>query len=374
MPSRPFPARTTDTTLTSNNHCGHCRKHPETPGLSQYKRFIIEISRYSYLSKRRTLLDLDSIEAGRDFDEVIRDAIDSSAVLVALIGRQWATLTDENGHPRLDNPNDYVRFEIQAALERDVRVIPVLVDGARPLRQQQLPSELHRLARLNAVELSYGRYQYDADQLFDLIERVLATASGTGTARQSRRRNDPGDTARLITDAERIAQAITDGSQKYESFANIAKALAAIDPDRAEGIARSIADDGWRVDALAVIAKVVAATDRDRAARLIADAERIVQSIPEEDFWYDSARADIAMAVAATDPDRAERIAQSIWDDYEKATVIANVLAASDPDRAEHIAQSMARNVSSDTTLAGFAKVLAVTDPVPPGNRIRLVA
>ena len=71
-------------------------------------------------------LDLDSIEAGRDFDEVIRDAIDSSAVLVALIGRQWATFTDENGHPRLDNPNDYVRFEIQTALERDVRVIPVV--------------------------------------------------------------------------------------------------------------------------------------------------------------------------------------------------------------------------------------------------------
>ncbi len=40
MPSRPFPARTIVTSLTSNNHCGHCRKHPETPGLSQYKRFI----------------------------------------------------------------------------------------------------------------------------------------------------------------------------------------------------------------------------------------------------------------------------------------------------------------------------------------------
>jgi hypothetical protein len=40
MPSRPFPARTIVTPLTSNNHCGHCRKHPETPGLSQYKRFI----------------------------------------------------------------------------------------------------------------------------------------------------------------------------------------------------------------------------------------------------------------------------------------------------------------------------------------------
>src|SRR5690242_17638306 len=70
-------------------------------------------------------LDLDSIEPGLDFDKVIRDAIDSCAVLVGLIGRQWLTLADENGHRRLDNPDDYVRFEIQMALERGVRVIPV---------------------------------------------------------------------------------------------------------------------------------------------------------------------------------------------------------------------------------------------------------
>ena len=61
-------------------------------------------------------------------------------------------------------------------LKRGVRVIPVLVDGARPLRQQQLPAELHKLARLNALELSYGRYQYDSGRLLDLIQRVLAAA------------------------------------------------------------------------------------------------------------------------------------------------------------------------------------------------------
>lgn len=119
-------------------------------------------------------MDLDSIEAGVDFAEAIREAIDSCAVLVALIGRQWATLADEEGHRRIDNPDDFVRFEVQAALERGVRLIPVLVDGARPLRQQQLPSELQKLARLNALELSYSRYQYDADRLLDLIRRVLA--------------------------------------------------------------------------------------------------------------------------------------------------------------------------------------------------------
>ena len=133
----------------------------------------------------RVFMDLDSIEAGLDFAEVIREAVDSCAVLVALIGRQWATLTDEQGHQRLHDPDDYVRFEVQTALEHGVRVIPVLVDGAVPLRRQQLPAELRKLARLNALELSYGRYEYDANRLFDLIQQVLASAPGTGIAPES---------------------------------------------------------------------------------------------------------------------------------------------------------------------------------------------
>jgi TIR domain-containing protein/tetratricopeptide repeat protein len=133
----------------------------------------------SELSERfpdtQVFMDLDSIEAGLPFADVIREAVESSAVLVALIGRQWVTLADEEEHRRLDDPDDLVRLEIQTALEREVRVIPVLVDGAKPLRQQQLPAGLQRLAGLNAFELSYGRYEYDAGRLLDLIQRVLAT-------------------------------------------------------------------------------------------------------------------------------------------------------------------------------------------------------
>jgi TIR domain len=136
----------------------------------------------------RVFMDLDSIKAGLDFTEVIGQALDSSAVLVALIGRQWATLADEEGGRRLDNPDDFVRFEIQTALERGVLVIPVLVDGARPLRRQELPAELQKLARLNALELSYRRYQYDADQLLDLIQEELAAITGRAEAEEKARR------------------------------------------------------------------------------------------------------------------------------------------------------------------------------------------
>ena len=122
-------------------------------------------------------IDLDSIEPGLDFAEVIEDALNSSAVMVALIGQHWATLTDESGARRLDNPGDYVRFEIKTALRRGVRVIPALIDGAKPPRQQDLPADLHKLARLNALELSYDRYQYDSGRLLGLIQQRLAMVS-----------------------------------------------------------------------------------------------------------------------------------------------------------------------------------------------------
>jgi len=152
----------------------------------------------------RVFMDLDSIEAGLEFAEVIRDALDSCAVLVALIGRQWATVADDEGRRRLDDPDDYVRFEVQTALKRGVRVIPVLVDDARPLRQQQLPAELHKLARLNALELSYGRYQYDSDRLLGLIQRVLAAV---GEPAEAERRAEDEDDRQARTEDERQAQA-----------------------------------------------------------------------------------------------------------------------------------------------------------------------
>jgi TIR domain len=142
----------------------------------------------------QVFIDVDSIEPGLDFAEVIRDAVGSCAVLLALVGRQWLTLTDESGNRRLDDPDDYVRLEVQTALDRGVRVIPVLVDGAQPLRQHQLPVTLQKLSRLNALELSYGRYQYDADRLLDIIQRVLAVTS-----------SGPAVTASVVTKAGHAA-------------------------------------------------------------------------------------------------------------------------------------------------------------------------
>src|SRR6185437_15166507 len=96
------------------------------------------------LGADRVFKDVDSIEPGDDFAEVISDAVSSCAVLLAVIGDRWLAAADEDGR-RLDDPEDFVRLEIEAALTRGVRVIPVLVGGARMPRPGQLPPSLASL-------------------------------------------------------------------------------------------------------------------------------------------------------------------------------------------------------------------------------------
>jgi hypothetical protein len=123
--------------------------------------------------------DINSIELGDDFVQVITRAVGSCDVLLALIGDQWLTTTDEHGRRRLDDPNDFVRLEIEAALTRNVRVIPILVDGARMPRADELPDSLVKLVHRQALELSPSRFDFAADRLLKVLDRTLAEVRTT---------------------------------------------------------------------------------------------------------------------------------------------------------------------------------------------------
>ncbi len=128
--------------------------------------------------------DVDSIELGDDFVEVISAAVAGCDVLLALIGDQWLTVTGEGGRRRLEDPDDFVRLEVEAALTRNVRVIPVLVDGARMPRVAELPASLAKLVRRQALELSPSRFDFDTGRLLRVLDSSLAEAQarrrGTG--------------------------------------------------------------------------------------------------------------------------------------------------------------------------------------------------
>lgn len=118
-------------------------------------------------------LDL-AIEPGVDFVTAIEAAVGSCAVLLAVIGRYWLTITDEkSGKRRLDSPNDYVRLEIATALERNIRVIPILVNRASMPHGDELPENLKPLARRHALEITDQRWDYDVGNLEAVLDKII---------------------------------------------------------------------------------------------------------------------------------------------------------------------------------------------------------
>ena len=126
-----------------------------------------------HFGDNQVFIDIDHIEPGVDFVDVLEDSLRSCDILITVIGRRWL-LSSGGDSRRLDDPNDFVRVEIAAALNRNIRVIPVLVDGATMPKQQDLPEDLARLVRRQAIELSDQRWKQDVDRLISVLERALA--------------------------------------------------------------------------------------------------------------------------------------------------------------------------------------------------------
>ena len=138
-----------------------------------------------HFGRDRIFMDIDTIEPGEDFVTVIENYVSSCEILIAVIGRNWLSTS---GSGRFDNPNNFVRLEIGTALRRDIRVVPVLVQRASMPKPQDLPEDLVKLTRRNAVELTDLRWQSDVDQLIDVMERVLTKrAKAKVRAEQERR-------------------------------------------------------------------------------------------------------------------------------------------------------------------------------------------
>jgi hypothetical protein len=119
-------------------------------------------------------LDIDSVEIGAPFASVIGDWVARCDVLLVVMGRNWLGATDSDGGRRLDDPQDYVRLEIEAGLKRDIRVVPVLIHGVGLPRAESLPKTLISLIERNAAELSRAYWDLDVTKLLSAIERVAA--------------------------------------------------------------------------------------------------------------------------------------------------------------------------------------------------------
>ncbi|MDH4100655.1 MAG: TIR domain-containing protein [Nitrospirota bacterium] len=125
----------------------------------------------AHFGRDRVFMDVaGGIAPGQEFDQVIEKAVASSNALVVVIGKQWLTVADAEGRRRIDDPEDYVRMEIVSALNRGKTVIPVLVQDAVMPTAEQLPDDLDRLSKKQALEMSDNRWDYDSGQLIKALE------------------------------------------------------------------------------------------------------------------------------------------------------------------------------------------------------------
>jgi hypothetical protein len=161
-------------------------------------------------SKDQIFMDIDTVAPGVDFRHVIEQAVCACDVFIAVIGTQWLNAADARGRRRLDNAQDFVRIEIEAALARDIPVVPTLVQGAQMPTVEELPETFGAFVHRNAVELSDARWSYDVSKLVAWLKTVEEEKTRREQAEREqaeRAERERADQERLERDrAERVGQ------------------------------------------------------------------------------------------------------------------------------------------------------------------------
>lgn len=121
-------------------------------------------------------MEVEDISLGADFVNAIDKSLAGCGALLVFIGKDWANCTDSAGRLRLENPLDFVYMEVTKALEHGVRVIPVLVKGAKMPAPETLPEALRPVTRRQALELRHERWSQDVDHLVTALAKVLGLA------------------------------------------------------------------------------------------------------------------------------------------------------------------------------------------------------
>lgn len=125
-----------------------------------------------HFGEQNVFKDVDSIPLGVDFRQHLGNSVGQCNVLLTIIGRQW--MAGEKGKRRLDDARDFVRIEMEAALKRDIPVVPVLVQGSSIPNVDDLPAQLQPLAYRNGIPVRPDPdFHQDMDRLIKGIEGYL---------------------------------------------------------------------------------------------------------------------------------------------------------------------------------------------------------
>jgi hypothetical protein len=118
-------------------------------------------------------MDIDDIPLGVNFRDYIDQQVSTSSIVIAVIGDHWLDSRESDGNPRLHNPSDFVRLELEATLRQGIKLVPVFIGDVKALPAKKLPNSLQELPMLNATRIRRGQdFLPDVDRLIRGIEHI----------------------------------------------------------------------------------------------------------------------------------------------------------------------------------------------------------
>ena len=131
--------------------------------------------------KKAIFKDIDSIPLGVDFRQHIDGIVQECDAVLIVMGDKWAGDMKRTGKRRIDNPEDFVRIEIESALQRNIRVIPLLIQNASMPSESSLPESLKGLATRNGITIGHDpHFHSDMDRLIKALETYFESCQSEG--------------------------------------------------------------------------------------------------------------------------------------------------------------------------------------------------
>jgi tetratricopeptide (TPR) repeat protein len=288
---------------------------------------------------KNIFMDVDHISAGVDFVAHLNRQVSACKILLVVMGANWLNAKDEAGQLRLHQPDDFVAIEIAAALVRDIRVIPVLVDGAKMPKVSELPETLKLLARRQAVEVRQQHFGRDAEAL---VERIREALGGPVTLRGGRSKAWAGAAmAAALLIVGWSGYALQQKSQTTELAAQQRETDRKSDEERKATVAAE-ADAKRRSDDAEQQRLAAQRADEERRATTAAEAEAKRRSADAEQQRLAAQRADEERKARAT----AEADAKRRSDEAEQQRLAAQ--RAEEERKAKAAAEAEARRRSDE--------------------------
>lgn len=146
------------------------RKEGLVEARALYERLRAEFGRDN------VFIDLEGIDYGVDFEEVLQEQLKHCQVLLALIGQDWVGQRPGTSQRRIDDEHDFVRMELRAGLARNIRVVPLLINGADMPHSEELPDDLKPLVRRQGLQLDFRRFDADVGRLAAALRKHISGA------------------------------------------------------------------------------------------------------------------------------------------------------------------------------------------------------